>query len=138
MSDPDPLEAQRQRITETERARRAQLAALEEQGATPAIPPTRRNQRLLDPIEAKRRRMAEALQRKQSRQVTRPRPQVVLLVKPNLRRIRQLQREAALAPPAAPPAPGDEIAPPAPEPALSVEDEISRRMREARERLREE
>ena len=98
MSDLDPLAAQRQRIADTERVRRAKLAALEAQGrqAQPApVPPTRRSERPLDPIEAKRQRMAAALERKQSRQLARPRAQVVILVKPNLRRLRQLRREAA-------------------------------------------
>lgn len=137
MSDLDPLEAKLQRLTDTERVRRAKLAALA-QGAPPrAVPATRRSERPLDPIEAKRRRMAEALERKQSRQVTRPRPRVVVLVKPNLRRIRQLQREAAAQQKAAVQAGAPPLTPPS-APALSAEDEISRRLREARERLREE
>jgi len=82
----------------------------------------------LDPIEAKRRRMAEALQRKRSRQVARPRVEVVVLVKPNLRRIRQLQREAA-----ARPSPSELQTPP----ARSPEEEIRQRLSEARQRLLE-
>ena len=142
MSDHDPLEAQRRRIADTERVRRAKLAALQRQPAPalpatrlPAtrLPATRRSERPLDPVEAKRRAMAEALERKQSRQVTRPaaqRPRVVVLVKPNLRRLRQRGR-GALAAKEPPPGPLPSA------PALSAEDEISRRMREARARLLE-
>ncbi|MGE0712484.1 MAG: hypothetical protein AB7N76_01395 [Planctomycetota bacterium] len=126
MGEIDPLELKRRLLAgelDPEEARRLKIAAYQAAKARtrpdrPDVPQRSSSRQKRDPIEAMRQRMARELELRKEQQARLPRHLVVLVRKP---------RPA----PKAAPAPA-----PAPQPKqLDVEDEITRRIREARERL---